>query len=61
MRGVAICIGCGCDDHRACWDEVAEQPCGWLRVDRAAGLGVCSACPEHTDRWDNGDTTSAVP
>lgn len=56
---IATCIGCGCDDNHACWDNKAGQPCGWLRIDRETGLGVCSACPEHTDRWDLGDTTSA--
>ncbi|PXX94707.1 hypothetical protein CR157_21555 [Halomonas sp. LBP4] len=58
---LATCIGCGCDDHHACWDEKAGQPCSWLRVDRDAGQGVCSACTEHTDRWDAGDTSPAVP
>ncbi|MCO2275018.1 hypothetical protein FA378_10960 [Pseudomonas aeruginosa] len=58
---VARCIGCGCDDYHACWDEIAGQPCGWLRVDRGRGLGVCSICPEHTERWDAGDTSLDVP
>jgi hypothetical protein len=51
----AVCIGCGCDDYHACVDAL-EQPCSWVRVDHAAGLGVCSACPK-TDvaRWDRGN------
>ena len=58
---VATCIGCGCDDLHACWDEDAEQPCAWLDVDRTANLGVCSACPEHLARWQSGDREIAVP
>ncbi len=61
MIGVSTCIGCGCDDYHACWDEEAEQPCSWIRLDLDAGLGVCSTCLEHADRWDAGDTTLAVP
>lgn len=58
---IAICIGCGCDDQHACYDEVADGPCRWLAVDYGAGLGVCSACPEHLGRWESGDRTLAVP
>lgn len=48
----ATCIGCGCDDRHAC--VVANQPCSWLRVDRVAGVGVCSECVGDVARWDNG-------
>lgn len=58
---VATCIGCGCDDYHACWDDVVAQPCSWLRVDRDAARGVCSTCPEEIERWDSGDTTQAEP
>lgn len=55
------CIGCGCHDAAACWDEYAGQPCHWLAVDRRARLGVCSACPEDLPRWKSGDRTVQVP
>ncbi|RQQ01060.1 hypothetical protein DF164_28385 [Burkholderia stagnalis] len=57
----ALCIGCGCDDFHACWDDARESPCFWKRVDRGAGLGVCSACPECVSAWDAGDHTVRVP
>ncbi|TCW78691.1 hypothetical protein C5O80_30755 [Burkholderia sp. SRS-46] len=57
----ALCIGCGCDDFHACWDDARESPCFWKRVDRGAGLGVCSACPECVSAWDAGDRTVRVP
>ena len=57
----ALCIGCGCDDFHACWDDAHESPCFWKRVDRRAGLGVCSACPECVSAWDAGDRTVRVP
>lgn len=57
--GIATCIGCGCDDQHACWDEAAGSPCGWLVVDYADGLGVCSTCPDHLERWNAGDRTMA--
>lgn len=41
MFAVATCIGCGCDDYHACWDEEARQPCSWLRLDRNQGQGSC--------------------
>ena len=40
----ATCIGCGCDDDHACM-----QGCGWLRVNRHIGRGVCVAT-EHRAR-----------
>lgn len=57
----AICVGCGCDDFNACWDDAHDSPCFWLRVDYPAGLGVCGACPEHAAGWDAGDRTVNVP
>lgn len=51
----ATCIGCSCDDFHACQTE--DGPCSWLEVDYAAGLGVCSNCEEHIERWDKGDRT----
>lgn len=57
----AVCIGCGCDDFHACWDETAGQPCHWLKVDAEAGLGVCSVCTSQLPRWDTGDRELAVP
>ncbi len=58
---VAMCIGCGCDDFHACWDDEAGEPCHWLRVDYDASLGVCSACPEVVSDWDAGDREIRVP
>lgn len=47
---VTTCIGCGCDDMYAC-----DGGCSWLRVDRGAGLGVCSECPQKVARFDAGN------
>ncbi len=58
---IAICIGCGCDDLHACWDDAVEAPCTWLAVDRAEGLGVCSVCHGHLERWNAGDRQIALP
>lgn len=52
---ISTCIGCGCDDLHACIDEVMNQPCHWLRVDRNERIGVCSSCSSHVRRWDSGD------
>ncbi|WP_205736064.1 hypothetical protein [Acidiferrobacter sp. SPIII_3] len=49
---VSFCIECGCDDWHAC-----PGGCSWLRVDRAAGLGVCSECASRVADWDRGDRT----
>lgn len=52
---MSTCIGCGCTDEHAC-----PGGCSWLRVDSVdahAGLGVCSNCVEHIDRWEAGDRT----
>jgi hypothetical protein len=64
----AVCIGCGCDDLHACVRGIRSQlpmgatippakskTCHWLRLDRGAGFGVCSACPGSVERWDAGD------
>ena len=50
---LAVCIGCGCDDLHACMRSI--EPCHWLRVDRDAGLGVCSVCPGLVVNWDAGE------
>lgn len=52
---VAVCIGCGCDDLHACISQDTGLPCSWLRLDRPAGVGVCSACPELAEAWDRGE------
>jgi len=56
---VATCIGCGCDDDHACM-----QGCGWLRVNRHIGRGVCTSCPDKLRTWDEGEYSlprSSVP
>lgn len=58
---LATCIGCGCNDHLACWDDLTGAPCHWLRLDRAIGLGVCSCCQESVAAWDAGSRTVQVP
>lgn len=52
---IARCIGCGCTDFHACHGE--GGPCHWLEVDYDAGVGVCSECEDHLDRWNAGDRT----
>lgn len=47
---LAVCIGCGCDQLHAC-----DTGCYWVRVDHGAGFGVCSECPTHLGRYDDGD------
>jgi hypothetical protein len=56
---IALCIGCGCADDFACWDDSTDAPCHWAVVDRHAGLGVCSCCSDHLPRWQAGDHTLA--
>jgi hypothetical protein len=56
----ASCIGCGCDDLHACFDELAGTPCSWVRLDRSVELGVCSVCMDHVARWDAGDRVRAT-
>lgn len=58
---VCTCIGCGCDDNHACYDENTENPCHWLREDRDLGLGVCSVCKHLVEAWDAGDREVRVP
>lgn len=53
ITGLAVCLGCGCDDQHAC-----PSICYWLRVDYDAGVGVCSECGELAERWDAGDRSS---
>lgn len=60
LQAVATCIGCGCTDLDACLDPDTGVTCSWLRVDRAAGVGVCSVCDEELERWHAGDRTVAV-
>ena len=52
---IAVCIGCGCDDHHACLDPKSHEPCSWLEVDYGLGKGVCSCCSDHLQRWNSGD------
>ncbi|ENM5835049.1 hypothetical protein NTH44_003141 [Vibrio metoecus] len=40
----AVCIGCGCSDTNACFEN--NQACYWLKVDREKQQGVCSNCPD---------------
>lgn len=47
-------MGCGCDDDNACV-SIDDVPCFWIRKDQAAGVGVCSHCPEDVARFDSGD------
>src|SRR5689334_5308776 len=42
---VAVCIGCGCDDHHTCeLGTFGDIPCRWLRVNRPQACGVCTCC-----------------
>ena len=53
---LATCIGCGCDDLHACKStKLQRYGCYWFRVDRNAGIGVCSECGELVEKWDSGD------
>jgi hypothetical protein len=59
---LTTCIGCGCDDLRACEDLETGEPCHWLRqnvivVPGQPMLGVCSGCAELVEPWDAGDRT----
>lgn len=51
LQKVAACIGCGCNDFRAC-----EKRCSWLRVNYATGRGVCSNCAGWIPAFDSGKT-----
>lgn len=55
---LATCIGCGCDDFHACYDQERDAGCYWLRIDRRETKGVCSECADHVEDWDRGDRTS---
>ncbi|WP_213993815.1 hypothetical protein [Sodalis sp. dw_96] len=47
---VCTCIKCGCNDDHACVNE-NDTPCHWVKVDRAAGTGICSQCaPEWVEK-----------
>lgn len=59
--GFAVCIGCGCDDLHACWDDNTQQPCHWIRVDYDVGRGVCSCCDDLVSGWDAGKREFQVP
>jgi hypothetical protein len=56
-----VCIGCGCTEHQACSDEAAGSPCAWIRLDPAAGVGLCSVCDDLAAAWDAGDRRVRVP
>ncbi|WP_087586905.1 hypothetical protein [Leptospirillum ferriphilum] len=51
MNSVSYCIGCGCKDDYG----VGDGGCSWIRLDRKAGLGVCSECEHRSSDWDNGN------
>ncbi len=51
-HAIATCVGCGCTDVSACVNELTGEPCGWLRLDRSAGEGVCTECPAFVAEWD---------
>lgn len=50
---VATCIGCGCTDLAACLTHTQPvvRTCHWLEVDYAQGVGVCSECSTHLERF----------
>lgn len=52
---VAFCVACGCDD----WHTGPTDYAAFVRMDRAAGLGLCRRCatPEREERWDHGERT----
>lgn len=55
LFGQARCVGCGCTDGCACWDDRLDEPCHWLRVDYEQGVGLCSCCFALVGAWDDGD------
>lgn len=61
LQSVSTCIGCGCTDKQACVDPETLVTCCWVRLERAAGVGVCSCCGEDLDRWDRGDREVLQP
>ena len=50
----STCIGCGCTDMHACFDEKANTGCHWLEVNREQALGVCSCCSKWLNVWHAG-------
>lgn len=58
---VCTCIGCGCTDDAACFDETTEQPCHWLRLAPEERKGLCSCCRGLESAWDEGDREIRVP
>jgi hypothetical protein len=57
----ATCIGCGCTEDNACYDEAAEDACHWIRLEAKAAKGLCSCCSELEEAWDAGDREFRVP
>jgi hypothetical protein len=57
----ATCIGCGCTNDNACYDEDTGDGCHWLRLEAKAGQGLCSCCSELEEAWDAGDRELRVP
>lgn len=53
---MTTCIGCGCDEEKACVD-IEGVACFWVRQDPVADVGVCSHCPDDVTRFDDGDRT----
>ncbi len=51
-HSVAVCIGCGCTDNRACIDQTFGTPCSWLKVDRKLLIGVCSHCEHKLEEFE---------
>lgn len=43
----STCVGCGCIDSHACSPKI----CHWLHVRRDLGIGLCSNCADHFDRY----------
>lgn len=60
-RWLSHCIGCGCNDLQACYDEATGCGCHWLELDRRIGRGVCSVCADERRRWADGDRSFGVP
>ncbi|MGD1455275.1 hypothetical protein [Vibrio harveyi] len=45
----AFCIGCGCSDSKACFEN--NQACYWLKLDREKQIGVCSNCKSFLSKF----------
>lgn len=50
----SLCIGCGCDEQRAC-TIAGRHACWWLRFDNEARVGICSRCDDLVEAWDAGE------